>query len=109
MEKNTAARIVFCTHPETEAAKKLAATLVDERLAACVNIIPAVTSIYSWQSKTETDQECQLIIKTTESRLDELEKLIQTEHPYELPELIAVSVSDGSAGYLDWIQEQTRC
>lgn len=108
MKQDPHARIVFCTCPDKETAVKIAEVLVSTRLAACVNIINEVTSIYEWQGKLEKDKECQLIMKTTVSCLDDLEKTVNSMHPYELPELIAVSISDGSAGYLDWIQENTQ-
>ncbi len=108
MKQDKDARIVFCTCPTEEVGKAIAGMLVQRRLAACVNIIDGLTSIYEWQGKTESDSECQLIIKTTVNCLDALEAAITEQHPYELPELIAVPVSEGSAGYMDWIRKNTQ-
>ena len=108
MKQDSQARIVFCTCPDAEVAENIAAKLVAERLAACVNIIPGIQSLYEWDGKVENDRECQLIIKTSVNCLEDLEIAVTERHPYELPELIAVTISDGSAGYLDWIQENTR-
>lgn len=108
MKQDSQARIVFCTCPDEKTAEDIAARLVHDRLAACVNIIAGLRSVFEWQGKVEIDAECQLIIKTTVNCLDELENVVNEHHPYELPELIAVPVSDGSAGYLDWILENTR-
>nr|BAL57250.1 periplasmic divalent cation tolerance protein [uncultured Gammaproteobacteria bacterium] len=100
---STPYRIVFCTCPDAESASRLAYGLVENRLAACVNQVPGLTSVYSWQGQIETAGEVLLIIKTRADRLAELTAFIQARHPYELPEIVAVSVEQGSLAYLDWI------
>lgn len=107
MKPSREQRIVFCSCPDSACAETLATTLVSKRLAACVNIVPGVKSVYRWQNKIEIDSECQLIIKTSEHCLKAVEAEIIQLHPYELPELIAVTISEGSAAYLGWIQENT--
>lgn len=108
MEKNDDLRLVFCTCPSEKVAESIAETLVETGLAACVNIIPGVRSVYRWQNKTEIDKECQLIIKTSLDCMNALQLAVKKQHPYELPELIGVTVSDGSADYLDWIRNNTQ-
>ena len=99
----TPCQLVFCTCPNPEIAEQLATLLVEQRLAACINIIPGLTSIYRWQGKLEKDTEVLLLIKTTLDRYHAVESTIQRHHPYELPEIIAVTVEDGSPDYLRWI------
>ena len=77
--------------------------LVEQRLAACVNLVPGLTSVYHWQGKLEQGTEVLLLIKTTAARYAALEKAIQARHPYELPEIIAVTLIDGLPAYLKWI------
>lgn len=100
--------IVLCTCPDQATADEIADTLVDHGCAACVNILPGVTSIYSWQGKVHRDAELQLIIKTTRTAYREVEETIQRLHPYELPEILAVPVAKGQGDYLQWITIQTR-
>lgn len=103
----SAHQLVLCTCPDQATAQNIAEQLVDKQLAACVNILPGITSIYQWQGKRETAQEHLLLIKTTNAVFDTLEQTIINLHPYELPEVIAVSIERGLALYLDWINEQT--
>ena len=100
--------IVLCACPRGEIAEHIASTLVDRRLAACVNIIPGVQSVYRWQGKITRDDELLLVIKTTAGRFDELSALVVDIHPYELPEIIAVSIERGISEYLQWIEEQVK-
>ena len=95
--------LILCTCPNREIAQKIAGALVEQRLAACVNISSPVTSVYSWQGKIESDEELLLTIKTTRARYGALEQAILALHPYELPEIIAVPISTGLTEYLDWI------
>ena len=88
-------------------AAALARTLVAERLAACVNVLPVMTSIYRWKGKVEEDREQQLVIKTTPDRLAALETRLRELHPYELPEFLVLSAAGGSAAYLAWVDEST--
>ncbi len=96
-------RLVLCTCPNHEAAEQLATLLVEQRLAACINIVPGLTSIYRWQGKLEQGTEELLLIKTTQNRYAALENTIQQQHPYELPEIIAVTLDEGLPDYLRWI------
>lgn len=100
-----AVQLVLCTVPNEETASRLAETLVAERLAACVNILPGLTSIYRWQGEVARESELLLLIKTRETLYSSLEQRLQALHPYELPEIIAVPIHAGLAGYLNWIQE----
>ena len=86
-----------------EDARRLARLMVEERLAACVNIIPGVQSIYEWQSKIHEDQELILMIKTRRESVEALNEFLKKNHPYELPELIALNIDDGNPNYLRWI------
>lgn len=94
--------IVLTTLP-VDAADAFAHTLVSERFAACVNVLPAMRSTYRWQGAVETASERQVIIKTAPSRLDALKERIKSLHPYDVPELLVLSVVDGGAEYLDWV------
>lgn len=98
-------KLVLTTVASEEEARKIAGALVDRRLAACVNIIPRVASIYQWAGKMEESQECLLLIKTTGAVFDDLREAIQELHSYDLPECISLAIEDGSAAYLDWIAE----
>jgi periplasmic divalent cation tolerance protein len=103
----TQALVVLTTLPEYASALKLAEDLVGAGLAACVNILPPMTSVYEWKGKLEKGQEHQLVIKTSAARYPELEAHIRLNHPYELPEIIALPVEVGLEAYLDWIGMQT--
>ena len=96
-------QIVLCTVPDRDTAEQIAANLVTERLAACVNIVPGITSVYRWENRIEKDAEYLLIIKTHSAVFDRLQDSIKRQHPYELPEVIAVPIKDGLPEYLDWI------
>ena len=103
----TPVRIVFCTIDSTDAARKLARRLVEERLAACVNIIGNVTSVYKWEGRIEEDAELLLVIKTRDGRLRELMDRIGELHPYDVPEILCWPVQEGSRPYLDWVVAET--
>lgn len=102
------ALVCFCTCPDPDTAQRIADALVAERLAACVNLVPGLRSVYRWQGAIQTADEVLLLIKTTDARLAALTARIQGLHPYELPEVIAVEVAGGLAAYLDWVAEQAR-
>tara|TARA_B100000029_G_scaffold504655_1_gene583885 strand:+ start:585 stop:911 length:327 start_codon:yes stop_codon:yes gene_type:complete len=108
MTDNTKSILVFCTFPDSTSVKSMAESLVNEKLAACVNIIPHVQSIFRWQGKVDNANENVLVIKTKDSLYSELEKRIQELHPYELPEIISVSIDNGLPEYLDWVSESTK-
>ena len=95
---------MLCTCPEGGAAGNIARTLVEEGLAACVNRLPGVVSNFRWAGRVEEEQETLLLIKSTAARLAALSARIKALHPYELPEVVAVPVSGGLAGYLDWVR-----
>jgi len=99
--------LVFCTCPDEETAARIAEALVEERLAACVNRLPALTSVYLWQGKVERDAETLLLIKTADARFDALRARLCVLHPYELPEIIAVPVTRGLPAYLQWVSTCT--
>ena len=83
----------------------IARTLVEERLAACVNVLPAMTSVYRWKGQVEQDREQQIVIKTTADRVAPLETRLRVLHPYELPEFLVLPAGGGSAAYLAWVGE----
>ena len=89
-------------------AAALARTLVDERLAACVNILASMTSVYRWKCQVEQDREQQIVIKTTSERLAALEARVRQLHSYELPEFLVLSAEGGSAAYLAWVEDAVR-
>ncbi len=101
-------RSVYMTFPDLDSATAVAKHLVDERLAACVNLLPGVRSVYRWQGEVHEDQEVLLVVKTTRARLDALTERIRALHPYELPEVVAVDIAGGLPAYLAWIAEETR-
>ncbi len=100
--------LVFTNLPDRESAEKLAAVLIERRLAACVNILSPCSSLYRWQGEVQHDEEHPLLIKTAADRYAELEASIRANHPYELPEIIAVSLTHGLAAYLQWVETETR-
>jgi len=97
--------LVLTTFPADGDAEKLAATLVEERLAACVNILPPMRSIYRWQGKVERADERQLLIKTGPGRLRALEKRVKELHPYDVPEFLAVIIDKTAKDYLSWLSD----
>ncbi len=98
--------IVLTTAPADDRAEQWARQLVDERLAACVNIYPPMVSVYRWKGQVQRDTERQMIIKTTRDRLAALEARVQALHSYELPEFIVVAVGSGSDRYVSWVKDQ---
>jgi len=96
-------RLVLSTAGSEEEARKIAKHLVEQQLAACVNIIPQIESIYRWQGKVESSQEWLLLIKTTTERFPSVCGVIRELHSYELPECIAIAIDDGNTQYLQWI------
>ena len=97
--------IVFVTCESKQQAEKIAQTVVMEKLAACVNVMPGIRSCYVWQTKLTWSEEVLLLIKTTEGRFNQLQDRIKTLHSYELPEIISVTIEDASQKYLDWIDK----
>lgn len=100
--------VVLITCKNKEEAEKIAESLVLEKLAACVNIIPAVTSIYFWEDKLCNESESLLIVKTQQKLFKMLEKRVKQLHSYKVPEIISFPITSGSAEYLDWLHEATK-
>ncbi len=100
--------LVLTNMPDRETAEILAATLVERRLAACVNIMQHCHSVYRWNGAVETADEVPLLIKTTEARYAALEEAIRARHPYETPEIIALPVTRGLPSYLAWVAYATQ-
>lgn len=99
---------VLTNLPDSESAFNLARELLRRRVAACVNVLPAATSFYRWQGKSEEASEHPVLVKTTQDRYADLEAAIRELHPYELPEIIAWPVTAGLAEYLDWVERESR-
>ena len=97
--------IVLATFPADQDPAVLARALVEERLAACVNVLPPMQSVYRWEGKVEQAREHQLIIKTLTSRVDALKRRFSELHPYDVPELLVLTVTDGAESYLRWLSE----
>jgi periplasmic divalent cation tolerance protein len=104
----TDALVVLVTAPSAEKAAELARALVDERLAACGNVVPGLRSIYRWEGKVQDDAEALLVLKTTRARFEALRDRVLALHPYQVPEVLALPVEAGSAAYLAWIAAETR-
>jgi periplasmic divalent cation tolerance protein len=102
------AMLVLTSAPNEEVAEQLARLLVERRLAACVNILPAMRSIYRWEGQVEVASELAMQIKTTVAHYTELECAIKAVHPYAVPEIIAIPIVDGLKAYLNWIQQETN-
>jgi periplasmic divalent cation tolerance protein len=96
-------QIILCTFPQFDFAKQCAHDLVEQKLAACVNILPLMTSVYAWQGNIETAQEHLLIIKTQTNQYAMIENWLKSNHPYEVPEIIALPIAQGLPDYLNWI------
>ena len=101
-------RILMTTLPDEGQAREVAKLLVTRKLAACINILPKMTSIYEWEDKLEQGEEHLLLIKTEQHLVTELQNTIKEIHPYELPEIIAVNIDAGYEKYLGWIRESTN-
>jgi periplasmic divalent cation tolerance protein len=99
----TKAVVVLMTAPTRDEAENLAEILVQKRLAACVQILPEIKSVYRWQGKIARDTEALMMAKTTTDRFDELEKVVRENHSYEVPEIVAVPAEKLSAPYFDWL------
>jgi periplasmic divalent cation tolerance protein len=97
--------ICFVTAPSIEVASALAKQAVDRKLAACVNIVPGVRSVYRWQDEIAIDEEVLMLIKTVEAKRAQLQEFIMTEHPYDTPEFLVLSADQAAAHYANWLRE----
>jgi len=98
-------QMVICTCPDEDTAVNIAENIVAQKLAACVNVMPAVYSVYQWQNNVESAKENMLLIKTTQEKYSALEQVICSLHPYEVPEIIAFDINNGLPDYLKWIEK----
>lgn len=102
------ARLVLITAPDAEVGARLARALVEERLAACVNLLPGVRSFYRWQDALQEDGEVLLVVKTQQARCQALAARVDALHPYELPEVVVLPIEGGSERYLAWVLAESR-
>ncbi len=100
--------VILMTAPGLESARQIARALVEKRLAACVNLLPGVTSIYRWEGQVQEDAEVLLICKTRRARLAALQEEVKAIHPYQVPEILALPVAAGSEAYLNWVGESVQ-
>jgi len=100
--------LVMCSCPDKVVAGTIAGALVAEHLAACVNLLPQISSTYRWDGEICHETESLMLIKTTRARFEALRERIEALHPYDVPEIIALDIATGSSGYLDWITRETR-
>ena len=107
-DESAQVRAVLVTAPNADVGERLARALVDERLAACVNLVPGIRSFYRWEGQVQADDEVLLVIKTRSDRCQALADRVQHLHPYDLPEVLALPVSGGSVPYLEWVQQESR-
>jgi periplasmic divalent cation tolerance protein len=98
-------RVVFVSGPDAAMLESVGRVLVEEGLAACVNVIPGITSVYRWEGETRVDSEALALIKTTEDCVQAARLRVSELHPYDLPEFVAVEVAEGSPAYLRWVRE----
>jgi periplasmic divalent cation tolerance protein len=103
----SALRVVLMTAPDVECAQRIARALVGERLAACVNLVPGIQSIYRWEGAVQEEAEVLLVAKTRADRVAELEARVRALHPYEVPEVIALPIQAGSDAYLRWVRAES--
>jgi periplasmic divalent cation tolerance protein len=107
MSEQPDVRVVFITAPNLECAETLARALVEERLAACVNVVPGIGSFYRWEGEVQNDPEVLLIAKTSADRCSALAARVDELHPYDLPEVLELSAAGGSRAYLDWVRTES--
>lgn len=100
--------VVLSTFPDAETARAIGRRLVEEKLAACVNLLPQIESIYRWKGAIETGTEILALIKSTTWKYSLLEARLRELHPYEVPEILSLRIHDGLPAYLDWVQQSTQ-
>jgi periplasmic divalent cation tolerance protein len=105
--QNSSVWVVLCNCPDQDCADRLAKGVIEARLAACVNRLSPVQSVYRWEGQIESASEIPLVIKTTAERYPELEAWLHAAHPYEVPEIIALPLAAGLPGYLAWVRQET--
>ncbi len=108
VENGADVRVVLCTCPP-EHATTVARSILEQRLAACVNVVPGVRSLYWWNDTVAEDSESLLVIKTPQSRFADLEARLNEIHPYDVPEVLSLSVDEGANTYLSWVRESVAC
>jgi periplasmic divalent cation tolerance protein len=99
---------VLVTCPNRQVGEKIGSALIEERLAACVNVVPGLISIYRWQEKLCRDREVLLVVKTRRTRFAQLARRVKSLHPYSVPEILAIPLVRGDSAYLAWVRESTR-
>jgi len=99
---------IYSTTGNIEDAKKISRSLVEEKLVACVNIIPKIDSVYRWQGKIEEDSECVLIAKTTDKNVDKAIQKIKKLHPYDVPDIVVLPIINGLKEYLNYVEDETK-
>ncbi len=99
--------VVLCTFPDLPQARQIGTVLVEKQLAACVNLVPGVESIFRWEGEISREEEVLAVIKTQAARFGELERELQALHPYDLPEVLGLPVGAGSDAYLEWVRSET--
>lgn len=107
--KNDEVLLLYGTCPDVEAARLIARSMLDAHLVACVNILPGMVSLYQWQGQMEQADEVAFIAKSTRGAWEKASALFQSQHPYEEPALVAVPLSDGLPGFMDWVRSETLC
>jgi len=100
--------VVLVTVPDMETGRRLARTVLEARVAACVNLVPGMESHYWWQGKLDQSAEVLLLIKTTSDKIGHLERIVLANHPYDTPELIVLPITQGTKRYLDWIEASIK-
>jgi periplasmic divalent cation tolerance protein len=98
---------VHVTMPDAETARRIGRTLVEEKLAACVNVVSGVVSIYNWKGSIQEDEEVLCLVKTSPERFPQLQARLLELHPYDLPEVLGFTVDEGSQAYVDWVRQNT--
>jgi periplasmic divalent cation tolerance protein len=107
-EQSTEVRVVLTTAPSIEVAERIAGALVEERLAACATVVPGVVSIYRWEGALRREGEVLVVLKTTGERVESLRSRLVELHPYDVPEVLALSVQAGHEPYLAWVRDEVR-
>ena len=103
-----AGKVILTTCPDIAVAHHIAEGLLEQKLVACVNLIPQMVSLYRWEGNVQQDQEVQLIIKTTERNIAAIESYLTSTHPYDVPEFVVLDIDNGSQAYLKWLDDETQ-